>query len=69
MVLQTNTITAVTNLHIKFVISCFGFQLYFIMMKTKTADTVTESYVMKSADWKVCIIALESSVAMVQSPC
>jgi len=44
MVLQPNTITAVTNLSIKFVISCFGFQLYFIMVKTKTADTVTEMY-------------------------
>lgn len=30
-----NTITAVTNLNIKFVISCYGFRLYFTMVETK----------------------------------
>ena len=44
MVLHLNTITAVTHLHIEFVISCYDFQLYFIMVETKTADAVTESY-------------------------
>ena len=45
MVLLPNTITAVTNLHIVFVIRCYGFQLYFIMVETNTAEAVTESYI------------------------
>jgi len=65
-----NTIRALTNLHINFVISCYGFQLYFTMVETKTADAVTERYMLKKrADWKICTITLESPTSMFQSPC
>jgi hypothetical protein len=33
-----------TNLNIEFVVTLYGFQLYFIMVETETADVVTESY-------------------------
>jgi hypothetical protein len=44
MVSYPNTITAVTNLNIKFVVTLYGFQLYFITVETETADFITESY-------------------------
>jgi hypothetical protein len=32
------------NLNIEFAVTFYGFQLYFMMVETETADTVTESY-------------------------